>query len=356
MQKNTLLDADTPGFGGGVQQVSPEDKQAVDQLRGQYGLMRQELAKVIIGQDKVVEEMLICILSRGHGLLMGVPGLAKTLMVNSLSKIMSLGFSRIQFTPDLMPSDITGTEILQEGEAGRRQFEFVKGPIFANIILADEINRTPPKTQSALLEAMQEHRVTTAGENRALPEPFFVLATQNPIEQEGTYPLPEAQLDRFMFLITVDYPSVEEERRIARETTGSSIAELSEVIDGPTLQQYQSLVERVPVPDHVYDDVVDMVRLTRPKAENAPEWIQKWVTWGSGPRAVQYLVRGAKAHAVLQGRYVVGWEDVEAVANPVLSHRILTNFQAQSEGVDSAFVIEKLLENIRAKEKVIANQ
>ncbi len=356
MQKNTLLDADTPGFGGGAQQVSPEDKQAVDQLRGQYGLMRQELAKVIIGQDKVVEEMLICILSRGHGLLMGVPGLAKTLMVNSLSKIMSLGFSRIQFTPDLMPSDITGTEILQEGEAGRREFEFVKGPIFANIILADEINRTPPKTQSALLEAMQEHRVTTAGENRALPEPFFVLATQNPIEQEGTYPLPEAQLDRFMFLITVDYPSVEEERRIARETTGSSIAELSEVIDGPTLQQYQSLVERVPVPDHVYDDVVDMVRLTRPKVEDAPEWIQKWVTWGSGPRAVQYLVRGAKAHAVLQGRYVVGWEDVEAVANPVLSHRILTNFQAQSEGVDSAFVIEKLLETIRAKEKVIANQ
>ena len=356
MQKNILLDAGTPGFGGGVQQVSPEDKQAVDQLRGQYSQMRQELAKVIIGQDKVVEEMLICILSRGHGLLMGVPGLAKTLMVNSLSKIMSLGFSRIQFTPDLMPSDITGTEILQEGEAGRRQFEFVKGPIFANIILADEINRTPPKTQSALLEAMQEHRVTTAGENRLLPEPFFVLATQNPIEQEGTYPLPEAQLDRFMFLITVDYPSFEEERRIARETTGSSVAELSEVIDGPTLQQYQSLVERVPVPDHVYDDVVEMVRLTRPKAENAPEWIQKWVTWGSGPRAVQYLVRGAKAHAVLQGRYVVGWEDVEAVANPVLSHRILTNFQAQSEGVDSAFVIEKLLETIRAKEKVIANQ
>ena len=356
MQKHMVLDADVPDSSGGVQQVSAEDKEAVDQLRGQYDRMRQELAKVIIGQDKVVEEMLICVLSRGHGLLMGVPGLAKTLMVNSLSKIMSLSFSRIQFTPDLMPSDITGTEILQEGEAGRREFEFVKGPIFANIILADEINRTPPKTQSALLEAMQEHRVTTAGENRALPEPFFVLATQNPIEQEGTYPLPEAQLDRFMFLITVDYPSVEEERRIARETTGSSVAELSEVIDGPTLQQYQSLVERVPVPDHVYDDVVDMVRLTRPKAEDAPEWIQKWVTWGSGPRAVQYLIRGAKAHAVLQGRYVVGWEDVEAVANPVLSHRILTNFQAQSEGVDSAFVIEKLLENIREKEAAIAQQ
>ena len=270
MQKHMVLDADAPNSSGGVQQVSAEDKEAVDQLRGQYGLMRQELAKVIIGQDKVVEEMLICVLSRGHGLLMGVPGLAKTLMVNSLSKIMNLSFSRIQFTPDLMPSDITGTEILQEGEAGRREFEFVKGPIFANIILADEINRTPPKTQSALLEAMQEHRVTTAGKNRALPEPFFVLATQNPIEQEGTYPLPEAQLDRFMFLITVDYPSVEEERRIARETTGSSVAELSEVIDGPTLQQYQSLVERVPVPDHVYDDVVDMVRLTRPKVEDAP--------------------------------------------------------------------------------------
>ena len=356
MQKHIVLDADAPNSSGGEQQVSAEDKEAVDQLRVQYGRMRDELAKVIIGQDKVVEEMLICILSRGHGLLMGVPGLAKTLMVNSLSKIMNLSFSRIQFTPDLMPSDITGTEILQEGEAGRREFEFVKGPIFANIILADEINRTPPKTQSALLEAMQEHRVTTAGKNRALPEPFFVLATQNPIEQEGTYPLPEAQLDRFMFLITVDYPSVEEERRIARETTGSSVAELSEVIDGPTLQQYQSLVERVPVPDHVYNDVVDMVRLTRPKAEDAPEWIQKWVTWGSGPRAVQYLVRGAKARAVLQGRYVVGWEDVEAVANPVLSHRILTNFQAQSEGVDSAFVIEKLLENIREKEAAVANQ
>ena len=316
--------------------------------------IRAELSKVIIGQNDVVDQTLISIFTKSHSLLNGVPGLAKTLMVNSLSKIMSLSFSRIQFTPDLMPSDITGTEILQEGEAGRREFEFVKGPIFANIILADEINRTPPKTQSALLEAMQEHRVTTGGENRVLPEPFFVLATQNPIEQEGTYPLPEAQLDRFMFLITVDYPSVEEERRIARETTGSSIAELSEVIDGPTLQQYQSLVERVPVPDHVYDDVVDMVRLTRPKVEDAPEWIQKWVTWGSGPRAVQYLIRGAKAHAVLQGRYVVGWEDVEAVANPVLSHRILTNFQAQSEGVDSAFVIEKLLENIREKEAAIA--
>ena len=356
MHNRILFDTDAPGLGGGAQQVSDQDKQAVDQLRGQYAAMKDELAKVIIGQDKVVDEMLICILSRGHGLLMGVPGLAKTLMVNSLSKIMSLDFSRIQFTPDLMPSDITGTEILQEGEAGRRSFEFVKGPIFANIILADEINRTPPKTQSALLEAMQEHRVTTGGEHRALPQPFFVLATQNPIEQEGTYPLPEAQLDRFMFLITVTYPTFAEERRIAEETTSSSTTELTEVIDGPTLQKYQELVERVPVPDHVYDDVVEMVRLTRPKSDEAPEWIKKWVTWGSGPRAIQYLIRGAKAHAVLQGRYVVGWEDVEAVAKPVLSHRILTNFQAQSEGVDSLFVIEKLLENIRDKEAALASQ
>ena len=356
MHNRILFDTDAPGLGGGAQQVSDQDKQAVDQLRGQYAAMKDELAKVIIGQDKVVDEMLICILSRGHGLLMGVPGLAKTLMVNSLSKIMSLDFSRIQFTPDLMPSDITGTEILQEGEAGRRSFEFVKGPIFANIILADEINRTPPKTQSALLEAMQEHRVTTGGEHRALPQPFFVLATQNPIEQEGTYPLPEAQLDRFMFLITVSYPTFAEERRIAEETTSSGTTELTEVIDGPTLQKYQELVERVPVPDHVYDDVVEMVRLTRPKSDEAPEWIKKWVTWGSGPRAIQYLIRGAKAHTVLQGRYVVGWEDVEAVAKPVLSHRILTNFQAQSEGVDSLFVIEKLLENIRDKEAALASQ
>ena len=330
---------------------------AVEQLKEARAKVRAELSKVIIGQNDVVDQTLISIFTKSHSLLIGVPGLAKTLLVSSLAETLKLDFKRIQFTPDLMPSDITGTEVIyQDPATNQREFKFLKGPIFSNIVLADEINRTPPKTQSALLEAMQEHRVTTGGEHRALPQPFFVLATQNPIEQEGTYPLPEAQLDRFMFLITVDYPTVEEERRIARETTGTTAAQLEEVIDGEALQRYQSLVERVPVPDHVYDDVVEMVRMTRPKTDDAPEWVKKWVTWGSGPRAIQYLIRGAKANAVLNGRYVVGWEDVEAVATPVLTHRILTNFQAQSEGVDSQFVVAKLLENIRDKEAALADQ
>lgn len=348
MNRNKLLSPDESESGGVSAQVSDEDVQAIDLMREKYSAMKAEMAKVIIGQEDVIEKMLICILSRGHSLLMGVPGLAKTMMVNSLSQIMSLEFNRIQFTPDLMPSDITGTDILQEtDQPGRRQFEFVKGPIFANIILADEINRTPPKTQSALLEAMQEHHVTTGGVMRKLDEPFFVLATQNPIEQEGTYPLPEAQLDRFMFLINVDYPSEEEEKRIARETTGSTTEQLNQVIDGPTLMQYQELVERVPVPDHVYDAAVDLVRMSRPGYEGALEWIKKWVTWGAGPRAVQYLVRGAKARAVLHGSYLARMEDVEAVAHPVLTHRILTNFQAQSEAVDSPYVIKELLKTQR---------
>ena len=333
------------------------DIKLVKQLTESRDQFNMEISKRIVGQQDIIDHILIALLCRGHTLLVGVPGLAKTLLIKSIAELLDLNFSRIQFTPDLMPSDITGTEIIEEDHnTGKREFRFFKGPVFGNIILADEINRTPPKTQAALLEAMQEHKVTTAGQTYILEEPFFVLATQNPIEQEGTYPLPEAQLDRFMFLIQVGYPSVDEERRIARETTGTHSAELNEVIDGPTLQKYQSLVERVPVPDHVYDDVVDMVRLTRPKGDDAPEWIQKWVTWGSGPRAVQYLVRGAKAHAVLHGRYVAGWEDVEAVAKPVLSHRILTNFQAQSVGVNSLFVIEKLLENIRDKEAAVAQQ
>jgi MoxR-like ATPase len=326
------------------------DVEAIDQLRTLYEKIRQEVAKVIIGQDDVIEQLLLCVLARGHALLMGVPGLAKTTIVNSLAQVMSLQFNRIQFTPDLMPSDITGTDILQEtDQPGRRAFVFIKGPVFANIILADEINRTPPKTQSALLEAMQEHRVTVAGRVFPLPSPFFVLATQNPIEQEGTYSLPEAQLDRFMFFIHVDYPSLLEERRIARETTGAPPAELRKLITGEQVISFQEVVQRVPVPDHIYDTAVDLVRSSRPKSEEVPEWIKKWVTWGAGPRAVQYLIRGAKARAVLRGSYLVRMEDLEAIAQPVLTHRILTNFQAQAEGVTSTFIINRLLEERRGE-------
>jgi MoxR-like ATPase len=264
---------------------------------------------------------------------------------------MSLEFNRIQFTPDLMPSDITGTDILQEtDQPGKRAFVFVKGPVFANIVLADEINRTPPKTQSALLEAMQEHRVTVAGRMFPLPAPFFVLATQNPIEQEGTYSLPEAQLDRFMFFIHVDYPSLEEERRIARETTGAAPQKLQKLITGEEVLHFQELVQRVPVPDHIYDAAVGMVRKSRPKSEEAAESVRKWVTWGAGPRAVQYLIRGAKAHAVLHGSYLVRTEDLEAVAHPVLTHRILTNFQAQAEGITSPIIIDRLVAEMRGEQ------
>jgi MoxR-like ATPase len=316
-------------------------------MRALYDDLRAEVARSIIGQDTVIEQLMICILSRGHGLLMGVPGLAKTMMVHSLANVMALEFNRIQFTPDLMPSDITGTDILQEtDQPGRRAFEFAKGPIFSNIVLADEINRTPPKTQSALLEAMQEHRVTVGGRHFPLPQPFFVLATQNPIEQEGTYALPEAQLDRFMFLIEVDYPSAVEEGRIARETKGGAARESQRLFDGNQMKAFQDLVRRVPVPDHLYDAVVTLVRRTRPRSGSAPDWIEKWVTWGAGPRAVQYLIRGAKARAVLHGSYLVRMEDVAAVAPPVLAHRIITNFQAQSEGVTTRTVIDRLLETL----------
>ncbi len=331
-----------------VSQISDDDVVEIDRLRDLYQRMRSEISKVIIGQDKVVEQVLISILARGHSLLMGVPGLAKTMLVQTISRIMSLKFSRIQFTPDLMPSDITGTEILQEtNQPGRRAFEFVKGPIFANIVLADEINRTPPKTQSALLEAMQEYKVTVSGQNYNLPLPFFVLATQNPIEQEGTYPLPEAQLDRFMFFITVNYPTVEEERRIARETTGIGSPDVKQVVSGEEVMRFQDLVLRVPVPEHIYDLVVDLVRMSRPKLDSSPDYIKRWVNWGAGPRAVQYIIKGAKAHSVLHGSYLVRVEDVEAVAHPVLMHRILTNFQAQSEGVTSEDIINKLIEEVR---------
>jgi MoxR-like ATPase len=342
-----LIEAEPAAASNGADTPSDSDVVVIDELRSTYDRMKAEMAKVIIGQDEVVERLLICILSRGHALLMGVPGLAKTLMVNSLSKVMSLDFNRIQFTPDLMPSDITGTDILQETAEGRREFEFVKGPIFANIILADEINRTPPKTQSALLEAMQEHHVTVSGRIMPLPEPFFVLATQNPIEQEGTYSLPEAQLDRFMFFIEVEYPTLDEERRIARETTGAATREITPQVSGAQIMKYQELVERVPVPDHIYDLAVDIVRATRPDSGDAPDFCQKLVSWGAGPRAVQYLIRGAKARAVLQGSYLVRQEDLEAVAHPVLRHRIITNFQAQAEGMSSTVIVDQLLDQFR---------
>ena len=322
--------------------------EAIREMRDIHGRMRLELAKVIIGQDEVIEKLLICIFGRGHAMLMGVPGLAKTLLVQSLSRVMSLDFNRIQFTPDLMPSDITGTEILQEtNQPGRRAFEFVKGPLFANIVLADEINRTPPKTQAALLEAMQEHRITAGGKHYPLTPPFFVLATQNPIEQEGTYPLPEAQLDRFMFFIQVDYPTLEEEKRIARETTGGGSRDLAKVITGEQINRFQEVVRRVPVPDHIYDVAVNLVRKTRPLSEDAPAWLKKWVSWGAGPRAVQYMILGAKARSVLQGSFLVRMEDIEAVAEPVLMHRILTNFRAESEGVNSREVVRRLLAEVR---------
>ena len=342
-----LIEAEPAAASNSAGTPSNSDVVVIDELLSTYDRMKAEMAKVIIGQDEVVERLLICILSRGHALLMGVPGLAKTLMVNSLSKVMSLDFNRIQFTPDLMPSDITGTDILQETTEGRREFEFVKGPIFANIILADEINRTPPKTQSALLEAMQEHHVTVSGRIMPLPEPFFVLATQNPIEQEGTYSLPEAQLDRFMFFIEVEYPALDEERRIARETTGAATREITPQVSGAQIMKYQELVERVPVPDHIYDLAVDIVRATRPDSEDAPDFCQKLVSWGAGPRAVQYLIRGAKARAVLQGSYLVRQEDLEAVAHPVLRHRIITNFQAQAEGTSSTVIVDQLLDQFR---------
>jgi len=343
--KTTTVKSKTP------KELSGGDVKAIEDLRVSYEDITSEVGKIIIGQEAVIERMLTCMLSRGHALLMGVPGLAKTLLVNSLAQTTSLSFGRIQFTPDLMPSDVTGTEILQStGEGLEREFVFVKGPLFANVILADEINRTPPKTQSALLEAMQEKRVTVAGKHHALPEPFFVLATQNPIEQEGTYPLPEAQLDRFMFLIKVDYPSREEEIRISQETTTGDIPKLKKVISGKKLRDFQELVERVPVPDHVHELAVDLVRRTRPNSDESPAWLRRWVQWGAGPRAVQFLIRGAKARAVLHGNYMASTEDIEAVAEPVLFHRILTNFHARSEDMTSSEVVKRLISEAR-KEK-----
>lgn len=331
--------------------LSDNDVESIQELKEKFNEIKIQLSEVIIGQDEAIERIFLCMLSKGHALLMGVPGLAKTLLVNSIAQTTSLSFGRIQFTPDLMPSDVTGTEILQnKKESEGREFVFIKGPIFANVILADEINRTPPKTQSALLEAMQEKRVTVAGKNHLLQEPFFVLATQNPIEQEGTYPLPEAQLDRFMFLVKMNYPNREEEIQIAKQTTSGSTPKLKKVITGKKLRELQELVERVPVPNHVHELAVDLVRRTRPNSDESPAWINKWVQWGAGPRAVQYLIRGAKARAVLTGNYMASLDDIEKVAEPVLFHRILTNFHARSEGVTSSEVVSRLITEAK-KEK-----
>lgn len=323
------------------------DVAAIDQLGKTYKDFKQELAKTIIGQELVIEQLAICLFGRGHALLMGVPGLAKTLLVSAVSETLDLSFKRIQFTPDLMPADITGTDIIQENDEGRRQFEFVKGPIFANLLLADEINRAPAKTQAAMLEAMQEKKVTVLGKSYPLSPPFFVLATQNPVEQEGTYPLPEAQLDRFMFLINVDYPTAEEERIIASETTGAAKEALSRVMTGEEVIAYQELVRRVPVPDHIYDYAVEIVRKTRPDGDDAPAWLKDYVAWGAGPRAVQYLILGAKSRAALHGSYMARMEDIEAIATPVLGHRVLTNFAAESQGMNSTKVVERLKQEMR---------
>ena len=307
-------------------------------------LMLEQLRRVIVGQAEVIEQILAAIFTRGHCLLVGVPGLAKTLMVSSISQILDVGFKRIQFTPDLMPSDITGTTVLDEQDTGRREFRFVQGPIFANIILADEINRTPPKTQAALLEAMQERQVTIGQTTHKLPDPFFVIATQNPIEQEGTYPLPEASLDRFMFFIHVDYPSADEEKRILATTTKDEPPELTKVLSAKAIVNMQRLVRSVPVGDYVIDYTLRLVRATRPRDPSAPDFVQKMVDWGAGPRAGQFLILGGKAFAAMDGRFSVAIDDIKKAAIPVLRHRVSTNFQAQAEGRTSDDIIRQLLE------------
>ncbi|HEV3078340.1 MAG TPA: AAA family ATPase [Gemmataceae bacterium] len=319
------------------------DLAAIERLNDGYRRIRKELAKAVVGQQRVLEELLIAIFARGHCLLVGVPGLAKTLMIRTLADALNLSFSRVQFTPDLMPSDITGTEVLQEDKAtGQRMFKFLHGPLFANVILADEINRTPPKTQAALLEAMQERQVTVGGTRHRLPDPFFVLATQNPIEQEGTYPLPEAQQDRFMFNVLVDYPEEEEEFRIVEMTTSTHQPQLERVLSATDILEMQDIVRKVPVAPYVIRYAMKFTRLTRKEKGEVPEFIKTYVTWGAGPRATQYLVLGAKARAVLHGRYYVSCEDIRAVATPVLRHRIITNFNAEAEGIKPDDIVRRL--------------
>jgi MoxR-like ATPase len=320
---------------------------AVKELAATYERMTDQIGKVIVGQKNVVEQLLMALFSRGHCLLVGVPGLAKTLLVSTVSQIMHLSFKRIQFTPDLMPSDITGTDILQDDpETNRRKFAFLPGPLFANMILADEINRTPPKTQAALLEAMQEHHVTAGGQTYALPEPFFVLATQNPIEQEGTYPLPEAQQDRFMFNIKVEYPSRAEEIQIMKATTTNLTPQVAPILDGTQIMRLQETVRQVVVADHVFAYSADLVRATRPKEPGVSKWVPELISWGAGPRASQYLILGGKARAILHGRLHVTTDDIREVAYPVLRHRILTTFNADAEGISPDDVIKRLIDSV----------
>ena len=315
------------------------DVEAVDGLANAYSELKTEIAKVIVGQDEVVKTVILSLFSNGHSLLVGVPGLAKTLLVSTIAEVLDLGFKRIQFTPDLMPSDITGSEVLDE----ERHFKFNKGPLFSNIVLADEINRTPPKTQAALLEAMQERSVTVAGVRHPLPSPFFVLATQNPIEQEGTYPLPEAQLDRFMFNIPLDYPSYEEEINVVKSTTGAQKADLKHILNAQQILEFQKLVRKIPIADNVLEYAVSLATKTRPNTSRATDIVNNYISWGAGPRASQYLVIGAKCHAAIHGKYSPDIEDVRAIANYVLRHRIVRNYKAEAESITEEKVIESLL-------------
>jgi len=334
------------------QALRHDDLVAVDRLKSAFANLKAEMGKVIVGQQSVLEELLIAIFARGHCLLIGVPGLAKTLMIHTLADALNLSYNRVQFTPDLMPSDITGTEVIQEDKAtGVRAFKFLRGPIFANIVLADEINRTPPKTQAALLESMQERQVTVGGERHRLPDPFFVLATQNPIEQEGTYPLPEAQLDRFMLNVLVGYPDEDEEFDIVRLTTSTIRTNVTKILSGTDILELQEIVRKVPVADHVARYAVRLARATRRGQDDIPEFIRDYVSWGAGPRASQYLVLAAKARAVLYGRYYVATEDVRAVAGPVLRHRIVTNFNAEAEGLKPDDIVARLIKHVPVDER-----
>ncbi|HEY2987390.1 MAG TPA: MoxR family ATPase [Candidatus Binatia bacterium] len=332
-------------------EINDQEIAAIEEFAAKRDSMVEEIRKVIVGQEKVIEEVLIALFSRGHCLLVGVPGLAKTLLISTLAEILDLDFNRIQFTPDLMPSDITGTDILQEdASTGRRKFQFMQGPIFTNILLADEINRTPPKTQAALLQSMQEYKVTAGGQTYALDLPFFVLATQNPIEQEGTYPLPEAQLDRFMLNIEIQYPPFEDEVQIVMQTTSTGKPTPRKVMDGHAILRYQELVRRVPASPFVIGYAVSLSQKSRPHNPDAPQFVKDYIEWGAGPRASQYLILGAKARTILQGRYAVSIEDIQALAPSVLRHRIMPNFKAQADGLSSLDVIGKLLNEVKPEE------